>query len=224
MQTMDIWLNDIETARSIGLDGMDCYQLNVYGKTPLGKAIAEGKLPASATIAQQSAMFKAAVEKLTSMFYRRLSLTHWARTTRERNLYNLKVKGRANCLAFGPGAGGNLAGWFYINQHNYQKWMEGVNAGVKPVMMLNQPNPRFYFFRAVAEAMEQGWVDFAQLERTYGVEVRPALAPLLEQWERAGVIEMREGVMVLTLAGQFWQVNLSQLLQDFLKHHLEAAR
>ena len=30
--------------------------------------------------------------------------------------------------------------------------------------------------------------------------------------------------MVLTLAGQFWQVNLSQLLQDFLKHHLEAAR
>jgi len=67
-------------------------------------------------------------------------------------------------------------------------------------------------------------VDFAQLERTYGVEVRPALAPLLEQWERAGVIEMREGVMVLTLAGQFWQVNLSQLLQDFLKHHLEAAR
>lgn len=224
MQTMDIWLNDIETAKSIGLDGMDCYQLNVYGKTPLGKAIAEGKLPASATIAQQSAMFKAAVEKLTSMFYRRLSLTHWARTTRERNLYNLKVKGRANCLAFGPGAGGNLAGWFYINQHNYQKWMEGVNAGVKPVMMLNQPNPRFYLFRAVAEAMEQGWVDFAQLERNYGVEVRPALAPLLEQWERAGVIEMREGVMVLTLAGQFWQVNLSQLLQDFLKHHLEAAR
>ena len=66
MQTMDIWLNDIETAKSIGLDGMDCYQLNVYGKTPLGKAIAEGKLPASATIAQQSAMFKAAVEKLTS--------------------------------------------------------------------------------------------------------------------------------------------------------------
>ena len=102
--------------------------------------------------------------------------------------------------------------------------MEGVNAGVKPVMMLNQPNPRFYFFRAVADAMDQGWVDFAQLERTYGVEVRPALAPLLEQWERAGVIEMREGVMVLTLAGQFWQVNLSQLLQDFLKHHLEATR
>ena len=54
-----------------------------------------------------------AVEKLTSSFYRRLSLTHWARTSRERNFYNLKVKGRANCLAFGPGAGGNLAGWFY---------------------------------------------------------------------------------------------------------------
>ena len=31
----------------------------------------------------------------------------------------------------------------------------------------------------------------------------------------------RENVMVLTLAGQFWQVNLSQLLQDFLRKMLD---
>ena len=69
--------------------------------------------------------------------------------------------------------------------------------------------------------MEQGWVDFAGLERRFQVEVVAALAPLLEQWTRAGLVEMREGAMVLTLAGQFWQVNLSQLLQDFLKHTLD---
>lgn len=55
----------------------------------------------------QAATFAAGTEALQKAFYRRLSLTHWAWTSQERNLYNLKVKGSANCLAFGPGAGGN---------------------------------------------------------------------------------------------------------------------
>lgn len=221
LQSMEVWRDDIAAACSAELDGMDCYQLNVYGQTPLGKAIKEGRLPPSADIPMQSAMFAAAVDALQKAFYRRLSLTHWARTSRERNLYNLKVKGSANCLAFGPGAGGNLAGWFYLNQNSYQTWQELVNEGRKPVMMLMRPDPRFYFFRAVAAAMEQGWVDIPKLERRFGLDVSAALSPLLEQWNRAGLVEMREGVMELTLAGQFWQVNLSQLLQDFLKHTLE---
>lgn len=224
MQTMDVWLDDIAAACSAELDGMDCYQLNVYGQTPLGRAIREGTLPPAADIPMQSAMFAAGVQALEKAFYRRLSLTHWARTSRERNLYNLKVKGSANCLAFGPGAGGNLAGWFYLNQSNYQKWRESVEAGRKSVAMLVRPDEHFYFFRAVAAAMEQGWVDLAALERRFSVPVGRMLHPLLEQWSRAGLVELREQVLVLTLAGQFWQVNLSQLMQDFLKQKLENTR
>ena len=223
MQSMDVWLDDIAAACSANLDGMDCYQLNVYGQTPLGRAIREGKIPPAADIPMQSAMFAAGVETLQKAFYRRLSLTHWARTSRERNLYNLKVKGSANCLAFGPGAGGNLAGWFYLNQSSYQKWQDMVNEGRKPAMMLMRPDARFYFYRAVAAAMEQGWLDMAALEQTYGVPMRSVLQPLLEQWQRAGLVSLQGSVMVLTLAGQFWQVNLSQLMQDFLKHALDAA-
>ena len=213
MQSMDIWLDDIAAACSAGLDGMDCYQLNVYDRTPLGRAIREGRLPPAADIPMQSAMFAAGVQALEKAFYRRLSLTHWARTSRERNLYNLKVKGSANCLAFGPGAGGNLGGWFYMNEGSYPKWIESVNAGRKAVTALVRPDRHFYFFRAVAAAMEQGWMDLAALEKDHGVALQALLEPLLEQWSRAGLVEMREGVMVLTLAGQFWQVNLSQLMQ-----------
>lgn len=221
MQSLDLWLEDIAAACSVELDGLDCYQLNVYGQTPLGKAIIEGKLPPAADIPLQSAMFAAGVEALQKAFYRRLSLTHWARTSRERNLYNLKVKGRANCLAFGPGAGGNLAGWFFMNQNQYQKWEDAVRAGRKPLMMLVRPNAHFAFFRAVAEGMEQGWLDMAYLESCYGVAIRAVLRPLLAQWSRAGLVELRGDTVLLTLAGQFWQVNLSQLMQDYIKHALD---
>lgn len=221
MQTMDVWLEDIAVAKSLNLDGMDCYQLNVYGQTPLGKAIKEGKIEPAADIPMQSEMFKRAAEDLTASFYRRISLTHWARTSRERNLYNLKVKGRAGCLAFGPGAGGNLEGWFYMNQPNYDTWKKLVKEGIKPVITLIEPNPHHFFFKHIAEAMEQGWIDFSMLEKSYGLEFQAKLKPLLEQWQRAGLIEKNGDIMVLTTAGQFWQVNLSHLLQDFIKHLLE---
>lgn len=223
MQSMEVWLDDIAAACSAGLDGMDCYQLNVYDRTPLGRAIREGKLPPAADIPQQAAMFAAAVDVLEKAFYRRLSLTHWARTSRERNLYNLKVKGSANCLAFGPGAGGNLAGWFYMNESRYQTWLDAVSAGQKPVATLVRPDAHFYFFRAVAAALEQGWMDLADMENTFALPLRTWLEPLLEQWGRAGLVELRGEKLVLTLAGQFWQVNISQLMQDFLKHELEKA-
>lgn len=38
----------------------------------------------------------------------------------------------------------------------------------------------------------------------------------------AGLVERDGAFIVLTLAGQFWQVNLSQLLLDYLKRSLEA--
>ena len=45
--------------------------------------------------------------------------------------------------------------------------------------------------------------------------------PLFDQWSRAGLVERRGSFVALTLAGQFWQVNLSQLLQEYLKYALE---
>ena len=48
-------------------------------------------------------------------------------------------------------------------------------------------------------------------------------SPLLAQWRKTGLVELEAGRLALTLAGQFWQVNLSQLLQEYLKNQLEVA-
>ena len=40
---------------------------------------------------------------------------------------------------------------------------------------------------------------------------------VLNQWEKAGVILQQSGKIILTKAGQFWFVNLSQLLQEYIK-------
>ena len=220
-QGMEHWLEDIAVAQSLHLDGADFYQLNVYRHTPLGKAIELGKMPAGADIPMQSAMFAAGVDAMQKAFYRRLSVSHWARTSRERNLYNLYVKGRAHCLAFGPGAGGNLGGYFYLNRSDYRTWQEQVHSGQKPVAMLVRPAPHASLLRSVAEGMEQSWLDLPSLEAEFGVSLGRIGKPLFDQWSRAGLVERKGKIVALTLAGQFWQVNLSQLLQEYLKTVLE---
>jgi len=218
MQDMESWLDDIATAQAIGLDGADCYQLNTYKGTPLSRAIESGKLPAGADVPGRARMFAAGVEAMRAAFWRRLSISHWANTTRERNLYNQYVKGRAHCLAFGPGGGGNIDGTFYMNQSDIAAWRESVEAGRKPLAMAVLPDPRWKLYKAVTEGMERGVLNLSALESEFGEALRADCKPVLDQWERAGLVTWAGDYLVLTVAGQFWQVNLNQLLLDYLKH------
>ena len=215
MQSMDVWLEDIAVAQSLELDGADCYQLNTYASSPLAHAIKSGKLPTGADIATQARMFASGVAAMEGRFYRRLSISHWGRTPRERNIYNQYIKGGAHCLAFGPGGGGSLEGHFYINTPDYEAWLEGVHEGRKPVAMMTRPGPHSALFRAMAENMEQGYLDVPRIESAFALSLGRLLRPLFDQWERAGLVAKRGESYLLTLAGQFWQVNLSQLMMEY---------
>lgn len=215
MQTMELWLEDIAAAQSLDLDGADCYQLNTYKSAPLARAIENGKLPAGADIPAQAKMFEGGVAAMEAGFYRRLSISHWGRTPRERNIYNQYMKGGAHGLAFGPGGGGSLHGHFYINTPDYDAWLDAVGRGEKPLGMMVRPGAHAGLFRAVAEEMEQARLEIPRLEKTFGVPVGQMLRPLLDQWERAGLVRKSGENRVLTLAGQFWQVNLAQLLMEY---------
>jgi hypothetical protein len=64
--------------------------------------------------------------------------------------------------------------------------------------------------RAVLGQMEEGFLDLDGIARAGGSSER--LAPLLEAWEEGKLMERSGSRYHLTLAGQFWQVNLAQML------------
>lgn len=81
-QTMEIWEDDIKTFLELELDGIDLYQLIIFKDKPLGKVIEEKRMIA-ADVAMQADMFARGVELMKKARYRRLSKSHWARTTRK---------------------------------------------------------------------------------------------------------------------------------------------
>ena len=99
-QTMALWEEDIRTFLSLNLDGIDLYQLNIFQNTPLFSAIQQEKLPAGLDVPTRARMYARGCEILAENQYRRLSVNHWGRATRERNIYNHLMRSPSHCLAF----------------------------------------------------------------------------------------------------------------------------
>lgn len=221
-QSMDVWEEDLRIASSLPLDGIDCYQLNVFEKSPLARRVESGKLPPAADTPMKADMFARSVEFLTNANWRRLSNNHWGQGTRERNVYNQLGKGACDCLAFGSGAGGRLFGHSFMLERKLDDYIRAVNDGVKPTSFLMAPGPHWALLRTISSAMESGAINLAAIGRSAGLDLEGMAKPVLDQWAEAGLVRRRGEWLHQTVAGQFWHVTLAQLLIDFLKTQLVA--
>lgn len=217
LQSMEIWLEDVALLKEAAIDGADLYQLNVYPTSLLRRAIEDGNLPAAATTAEQAIMFANAEMLLTESRFRRLSICHWAKTGRERNLYNTLSKGGAAVLPFGAGAGGNIDGLRVSVDRDLHRYMRGIDHGEKPLAKMLRPHPLHDLLTEVVGQMEQGYLNMFTLAARYGEEVLE-LEPLLRIWEDRGLITRGAGMIHLTIAGQFWHVNVMQSVLECLKY------
>lgn len=216
-QNLETWKEDLTLAGQIGVDGVDCYQLRVFPGSPLSKVIAAGKIPQGPGHRERADMFAHAVKALAAPHWRRLSISHWARNTRERNFYNYYVKGRSDCLPFGPGAGGSIFGHSLMNSRSVGDWMEAVNSGRRLVAMMTRPRPNHQAGLALSEQLELNYLNVEILEREVpGAGFAKRLEPILSNWEEAGLLERHGPDFLLTTAGQFWQGRLAQCLMDAL--------
>ena len=215
-QTLDTWKEDLRMVVDLGLDGADCYQLRVFPGAPLYRYIEKGKLPAGPDSEMRGLMFEESIRAMEASHWKRLSISHWARATRERNFYNYFAKGRTDCLAFGPGAGGTVSGYGYMVNRNVDEWKATVASGVKPVAMITAPGRFWEEARALNEQTELNFLDPAALERLYPIAFSELWRPAIENWLEAGLIEPDGSRYQLTVSGQFWQGRLTQALMDLL--------
>jgi oxygen-independent coproporphyrinogen-3 oxidase len=219
-QSLAVFERDVELAASAGLDGLDTYQLNVFPGGDLARAAADGRVESPAPLSEQGRFYALAHSRLRRMGYRSLSLSHYALGTRERNFYNPWAKRRLDCLAAGAGAGGFLSGWGSYRLPDPGAYMKAVSAGVFGPDLLSRPSDTDALDSFVVGQMEEGSLDLKALRERYGPEP-PALTRLLDNWQEAGLVGIEDDLLVMTLPGRFWGVNLTQGVVDTLAGALE---
>lgn len=210
-QSPDDFVDDLRTAEILGIDGLDTYQLNVFPGSQLDQAMKAGRLPQAAPLSGQGEYYRRAGEYLLGRRWRQLSLSHFARTTRERNIYNPWAKTRSDCLALGAGAGGFLSGWSSYRMPTAEQYMSDAEKGCFLPDVLSPPPKSNALHSFVVGQMEQGYLNYRRLTEDFAVEAGPLLK-LLDNWRENGLIDMDQQWLTMTLVGRFWGVNLTQAI------------
>jgi oxygen-independent coproporphyrinogen-3 oxidase len=208
-QTEEVWREDLTIAAAIAPDGVDLYGLNLIPGTPLHRAASAGKFPDAPTLADLGGFYRMGADFLDGRGWEQISNSHWRRTPRERNIYNLRIKEGVDCLAYGSGGGGNLGRYSYAVAPELQTYAEGVRAGRKPIEGMRVSDSFQPLRNVITSGIEKGRLDMSAIAALAPVgDVAGRLAPLLRQWREAGLVELAGDVVTLTTAGRFWYSNL----------------
>lgn len=209
-QTFETWQQDLEIAESLPLDGVDLYSLNLLPTTPLAKGV-ENKRIELPTVADKFHFYQQGAEFLAKKGWIHLTNAHWAKTTRERNLYNFLIKQGSHFFAFGSCAGGKLGGQSFMVHRSLEQYYALLDQGKKPLMMLTGKTLLGDWLHQLQAGIEKGRIDLTQL-----TEHIHLFDPLIEQWHKVGLLQDTDHCMRLTLSGRFWSSNILQALQQLL--------
>lgn len=216
-QTPELWDEDLDIiANRVPVDGADLYQLKLLPGTSLTRA---GK---ELGYEERFARFMTARERLTKLGWRRLSMTHWGRTSLERNWYNHGTKTGMEVVPFGSRAGGFLGGYSFMQMTDLQKYTETVASGKKGLMVAVPDNPGIRFKNFITHQLELGY--FAPSEIVPDFTEAPASA-VWANWVKAGLlVPDGENRFKLSPLGEYWHVTLISIVMSMLmkvaeRHH-----
>ncbi|MGN0835539.1 MAG: radical SAM protein [Candidatus Spyradosoma sp.] len=212
-QTPEIWAEDLDiVANRVPVDGADLYQLKLLPGTRLAAAGED------LSFDERFALFTHARERLASLGWRRLSMTHWARTPLERNLYNHGTKTGMEVLPFGSRAGGFLGGFSFMQIMDLKKYSETVASGEKGLMVAVPDNPGIRFKNAVTHQLELGFLEPATISPELDA---PDARAVWENWVRADLLvpeaETARPRFTLTPLGEYHHTTLISLVLAMLR-------
>ncbi len=222
-QTEESWLEDLDILAQSRIHGADLYQLIMMGNTRMAQSVAKGSMPAPGDTPMKAGLFQLGKEFMDQHHFNRLSVSHWARDPRERNIYNHLVKAGNDVIPFGCGAGGQVNGYSVMLHRGLEPYMKMVDAGMKPLMGMTAVSPNKPLINAFSTGFDLGWLDLTTIRQAGTMngysEILEHCQPLFSAWEKNGLAQQTDNYLNLTLAGQFWNVTLSQALQNFLKQY-----
>ena len=211
-QTLENWHSDLQHYLDLGVDGVDLYQLIEMQGLPMEEMVTKGKLPHPADTQMKASMFEMGVNFMAKHHQRRLSVNHWASSNRERSIYNSLAKTSAEILPLGAGAGGNVSGIQMMNYSNLDQYCQAINDKAFPVGMALKSGPNQKLNACIKTGFDRGVLARADFAKIGLADIFDQAKPLFDAWQHNGLVLSDNRYLSLTLAGQFWSVNLAQNL------------
>jgi oxygen-independent coproporphyrinogen-3 oxidase len=101
-------------------------------------------------------------------------------------------------------------------QRDINAYAKMLDNGFKPLMVLAEQPSLQAIYNLVMRQMEMGYINLNILAKNFGEKVTELL-PLIDIWEKNGLVKKGAELIWLTQAGRFWQMNLTQSIMECIE-------
>ena len=186
--TVDSWLGTLDKALELKPQHLSCYVLTVDERVPMGRDVARGKLllPADDDIAEQ---YQATGRRLAEDGFEQYEVSNWSLPGKA-SRHNLTYWRDEPYIGVGAGAAGWVDGVRTKNAPSPKRYMASIAAGAVVRVEEERTDTATQLGDALAVGLRlREGVDVDGLGRRLGVDVRAAIAPVLDELLAAGCFE-----------------------------------
>jgi oxygen-independent coproporphyrinogen-3 oxidase len=188
-ETLADWHRSLDAVLALGVEHVSAYALTIEAGTPLGRAVAAGEraAPDDDDQADKYALADDVLEAHGLAWY---EVSNWA-TPGQECRHNLLYWSMGEYAGVGCAAHGHTAGTRWWNVRTPERYLERIASGASPVAGEERLDPRPRAEEAFALAL-----------RTRAGALLTADAPAVAELTGAGLLEARDGRVVLTRRGR----------------------
>ncbi|MEK5216204.1 radical SAM family heme chaperone HemW [Psychrobacillus sp. FSL H8-0487] len=212
-QTMDQWKASLQEAFRLKIPHISAYSLLVEPKTIFYNLLSKGKLSLPGEDLEAE-MYGYLLEEMQSHGYIQYEISNFAYVGKE-SKHNLLYWNNDEYIGLGAGAHGYVNGKRYSNHGPIKKYMQTIDTGEQPLMMLKEVTN----VEKMEEEMFLGLrknegVSLAKFEERYGLTLRDVYGKELDELLQRELLVLENNCVRLTSRGRFMG---NEVFQYFLK-------
>jgi len=223
-ETEEKWRLAVAKAIELQPDSVTIYQMEVPYNTGIYRQMkAEGKLVAPvADWETKRRWVDFAFGEFEKIGYTVTSATTVVKDPgRVKFVYREGLFSGADILSVGVASFGHLNGMHYQNQHDFDPYLEAVNAGRLPVYRALEPTPDEHYIREFMLQLKLGSVSAGAFTRKFGRDPREQFAKPLQRLREWGFLVNGGDRIGVTREGL---LQIDRLLHEFFKPEHETGR
>ncbi len=216
-ETEDKWLDTVAKAVALSPDSVTIYQMEVPYNTGIFQQMkAEGKLVAPvADWDTKRRWVDYAFGEFEKIGYTVTSATTVVKDpAKVKFIYREGLFSGADIMSVGVASFGHLNGMHYQNHHDFDPYLEAVNAGKLPVYRALSPTPEEHYIREFMLLLKLGSVSAEKFTRKFGTDPRQQFARPLQTLKDWGFLTNGGDRIGVTRDGL---LQIDRLLQEFFK-------
>ncbi len=222
--TDESWEACVQAALDLGPDSITIYQMEIPYNTTIYKEMqAQGhEVAPVADWLTKRGWVEQAFEQLEAAGYTvKSAYTAVKDSSKVSFVYRDELWRGADLIGLGVASFGHVGGTHFQNQHNWEPYLEKLEAGQLPIYRALTPTADERLIRELVLQFKLGYLDAGYFRRKFGVEIAQRFAPQFERLREWGYLTIEGDRLTLNRDGL---LQVDRLLHEFFLPEHQAAR